>query len=67
MLLCAISILNLMIIPIAIDIKRNNDEKKLEKINLFLEITNFIYLFDFFMLLIIKGIKRFKKEECLAV
>ena len=56
-----------MIIPIAIDYKRNNEEKKLEKINLFLEITNFIYLFDFFILLIIKGIKRFKKEECLAV
>ena len=36
-----------MIIPIAIDYKRNNEEKKLEKINLFLEITNFIYLFDF--------------------
>jgi len=56
-----------MVLPINNYYRRNNDEEMKTIIKKFLKITNFIYLFDFCMLLIIKGVKRFIKDECLSV
>jgi len=48
-------------------INREGDLKKIKVLEIIQDTMNYIYFIDFLLLLIVKGVKRFHKEECFAV